>query len=72
MQGDDLNYFRLYNEIMLDYDTMYTTLKKICDTGKEAIYLEDISRATLVPAHFFQIFPEKITVLKDILKAGFN
>jgi hypothetical protein len=66
-EGDDLNYFRLYDELMLDYDTMRTTLKSICDTGKEVIYLEDISRVTLVPTYFFQIFSDKITILKEIL-----
>jgi hypothetical protein len=71
-EGDDLNYFRLYDELMLDYDTMYTALKKICDTEKEVIYLDDISRATLVPAQFFQIFPDKINVLNEILKMGFD
>jgi hypothetical protein len=71
-EGDDLNYFRLYGELMLNYDTMRVTLKRICDTGKDVIYLDDISRITLVPKSFFKIFPDKITVIKEILKAEFD
>jgi hypothetical protein len=71
-QGDDLNYFRLYAELMFDYDTMRNTLKKFYDAEEKEIYLEDISRATLVPTSFFQIFPDKIAVLREILKAGFD
>jgi hypothetical protein len=71
-KNDDLNYFRLYEELMLDYDTMYNALKKICDSGKKIIYLDYISQETLVPSQFFQIFPEKTTILKEILKAMYK
>ena len=66
-ENDDLDYFSLYAELMLDYDTMYNALKQIIDSGEEQIRLKDVSLKTLVPINFFQTFPQKITALKDIL-----
>ena len=71
-ENDDLNYFRLYEELMLDYDTMYTTLKKICAANKPYITLDDISSETFVSPNFFRLFPERLNVLRDILKGGFD
>jgi hypothetical protein len=70
--NDNLNYFRLYDQLMLNYDTMYNGLKKICDSGKKTIYLEDISKETLVPVPFFQIFPEKVNALRELLAGGLS
>jgi hypothetical protein len=56
----------------MPHAALYSTLKKFCDDGQTVIYLEDISQVTFVSTRFFQIFPEKITGLKEILKAGFD
>jgi hypothetical protein len=66
-ENDDLNYFRLYEELMLNHNNMFNALKSICDSGKKQIYLDDISRETLVPIKFFQIFPEKFIALRSLL-----
>ena len=71
-EGDDLNYFRLYAELMLDYDTLRNALKNICATNKPYITLEEIARQTLVPSQFLTIFPEKITEIRKILEEGFD
>jgi hypothetical protein len=66
-ENDDLNYFRLYEELMIKHKEMYQALKLLYDSGKNPIYLEDISHKTLVPVRFFQIFPEKLAILRDLL-----
>ncbi|MDR3337305.1 MAG: hypothetical protein LBT16_08890 [Treponema sp.] len=71
-ENDNLNYFRLYDQLMLDDDTMRKALKKICDSGKRTIYLEDISKETFVPVSFFQLFPEKVNALRELLAAGLD
>jgi hypothetical protein len=71
-EDDDLNYFRLYEELMLNHELMRNALLKICGSGKNDISLEDVSRETLVPVSFFMIFPERITALRDILASECN
>ena len=68
-ENDDLNYFRLYDELMLDHEAMRKALKAICGSGKMTIYLEDISRETLAPLSFFQLFPDKINTIRELLTA---
>jgi hypothetical protein len=68
--NDNVNYFRLYQELMLDYERMSKALDVICARlapGEGVIYINDVSRETLVPVKFFEIFPEKITALKELL-----
>jgi hypothetical protein len=71
-ENDNLSYFRLYDQLMLNDDAMRKALKKICDSGKKTIYLEDISRETFVSVYFFQIFPDKINALRELLASGLN
>jgi hypothetical protein len=73
-EGDSLNYFKLYAELMLPYDRLYEALKKIYETkGKDdSIFLEEISQETLVPPSFFIRFPEKKAEITEILKEGFD
>lgn len=66
-ENDDLNYFRLYEELMLNHEMMRGALEALCTSSKKPIYLEDVSRETLVPTHFFQIFPEKFIALRSLL-----
>ena len=40
--------------------------------GKEIIYLKEIAQEAIIPETFFKIFPEKISVLKEILAKGFG
>jgi hypothetical protein len=71
-EGDNLNYFRLYAELMLDYDTLRNALKNICAANKPYITLDEIAEQTFVPSQFFTIFPEKITEIRKILEEGFD
>ena len=66
--NDSLNYFGLYQELMLDYDRMLDCAKKICArTNWESNPFDDIIRETFASNQFFQIFPEKLTELLRIL-----
>jgi len=79
-EGDDLNYFRLYAELMLDYDTLRNALKNICATNKPYITLAgftaSISRKLVNGAEYWAVtVPEGQDQRKtaaDLKKAGFD
>ena len=74
-EDDDLNYFRLYSVLMLDYDLLRNALKHIYDTKKPINFQElvnEISKETLVPSNFFKIFPERKADIRKILEKGFK
>ncbi|MDR0722375.1 MAG: hypothetical protein LBF75_06215 [Treponema sp.] len=68
--NDSLNYFRLYQELMLNHDKMHKAVKKLCEkiagTGKP-ITFGDMAQETLVSGSFFNIFPEKKIALQELL-----
>jgi hypothetical protein len=72
--NDGLNYFRLYQELMLNYEKMIDAVQALCSTitGGRSITLNDIAQQTLVPRHFFQLFPEKFTALQELLAEEIN
>jgi len=72
-EGDNLNYFKLYAELMLSYDKLYEALKRICKNKGENdyIYMDEIVAETLVQPSFFIRFPDKKTEITKILKEGF-
>ncbi|MDR2864938.1 MAG: hypothetical protein LBV68_04940 [Spirochaetaceae bacterium] len=70
--NDDLNYFRLYAELMFDHETMSRALKSIDESQQKPIYLRAISWETLVPVSFFQNFPEKQAALRELLASQSN
>jgi hypothetical protein len=71
--NDSLNYFELYRELMLSYDKMTAAVKNLCanNTGTR-IGFDDIARETLVYGTFFQVFPEKLTALIEMLAVEMN
>jgi len=71
-ENDNLNYFRLYAEMMLPYDILYNALKKICAAKgpDDFIYIDEISQETLVHPQIFNKFPDKKTEVGKILEEG--
>jgi hypothetical protein len=67
--NDSVNYFGLYQELMLPYDRMVNAVEPLCDIFHKTnnISFEDVAQETLVSQNFFDIFPEKLTVLKELL-----
>jgi hypothetical protein len=73
-EGDGLNYFKLYAELMLPYIKLYNALKKIASTKGvgDSIHTSEVSRETLVPLSFFNQFPDKLAEANKILNEGFD
>jgi hypothetical protein len=68
--NDSLNYFRLYQELMLNYDRMLEATEKLCENivkTRIPITYDDMARETLVSVSFFDLFPEKLTAFKALL-----
>jgi hypothetical protein len=71
--NDSLNYFRLYQELMLDYQKMVIAVKNLCaNIVNTGITFEDVAHETFVSGYFFQLFPEKLTVLRELLAEEMN
>jgi hypothetical protein len=72
-ENDHLNYFLLYAELMLPYDTLFELLKRVCSTKEpgEPIYPTEILRGTCVQPLFFIKFPDKRADIRKILEEGF-
>lgn len=73
-ENDNLNYFRIYAELMLPYDTLYNALKKVCSTKKpgEFLYIDEILQGTFVQPSFLVKFPDKKAEIRKILEEGFD
>jgi len=67
--NDSLNYFNLYQDLILPYDRMVGATEPICKHFMEAgdITFEHVAQETLVSENFFDIFPEKLTALRELL-----
>jgi len=67
--NDDVNYFKLYQELMLPYDRLVDAIEPLYDILEKTmnITIEDVARETFVSENFFTLFPEKLTVLKELL-----
>jgi hypothetical protein len=67
--NDSLNYFHLYQDLVLPYDRMDNAIVPICKHYTESgdITFEHIAQETLVSKNFFDIFPEKLTALRELL-----
>jgi len=67
--NDSLNYFNLYQDLILPYDRMVNATVPIrrhfMETGD--ITFEHVAQETLVSKNFFDIFPEKLTALRELL-----
>jgi hypothetical protein len=67
--NDSVNYFGLFQELMLPYDRMVNAIEPLCEVFIKTnnISFDDVAQETLVAQNFFDIFPEKLTVLKELL-----
>ena len=67
--NDSLNYFNLYQDLILPYDRMKNAVASLCDNIKKtgAITFDDVAKETFVSKDFFDIFPEKLTALRELL-----
>jgi len=67
--NDNLNYFKLYQELMFPYDKMLKAAENITrnfDPTRQ-ITFEDVARETFVPQSFFSAFPEKLIAFQGLL-----
>ncbi|MCL1836611.1 MAG: hypothetical protein FWG46_03590 [Treponema sp.] len=73
-ENDHLNYFKLYAELMLPYDTLYEALEKVCSTKKygESIYISEIFQGICVQPQFLGKFPDKKADIRKILEEIFD
>jgi len=72
-EGDNINYFRLYAELMLPYNVLYNALKKICSSRNHTgIYISEILQGTVVQPQFLIKFPDKKAEIIKILEEGFD
>ena len=73
-ENDNLNYFGVYAELMLPYDTLYNALKNLCSTRKpgEFLYINEILQGTCVHPTFLIKFPDKKAEIIKILEEGFD
>jgi hypothetical protein len=67
--NDSVNYFGLFQELMLPYDRMVDAVEQLRDIflRTDNISFDDVAEETLVSQNFFDIFPEKLTVLRELL-----
>ena len=67
--NDSVNYFRLYQELMLPYDRIVDYITPLCEifTRTGNISFENVAQKTLVSQSFFDLFPEKLTILRELL-----
>jgi hypothetical protein len=67
--NDSVNYFGLFQELMLPYDRMVNAIEPLCKIfiRTNDISFDDVAQETLVFQNFFDIFPEKLTVLRELL-----
>lgn len=55
--------------MILPYDRMKNAVASLCDNIKKtgAITFDDVAKETFVSKDFFDIFPEKLTALRELL-----
>ena len=73
-ENDNLNYFKLYAELIFPYDALYNAIKNVCSTKKpnEYLYINEILQGTCVQSSFFRTFPDKLDEIGKILEEGFD
>jgi hypothetical protein len=73
-EDDNINYFRLYAELILPYDTLYNSLKKVISTKKHGdfLYIAEILEGTTVHPSFLVKFPDIKADIRKILEEGFD
>jgi hypothetical protein len=69
-ESDNLNYFQLYQELVLPCEKMDEDIPKIFENYKKNRKLptfDDVAEISLVSQDFFGIFPEKLIVLREMI-----
>jgi hypothetical protein len=71
-EEDSLNYFKLFQELMLSYDRIVDALTRIIEKYRKThntfpITYNDVAEETCAAKSFFDLFPEKRTELQEVL-----
>ena len=67
--NDSLNFFLLYQELMLPYDRMVDSINLLAEKYRKtkSITFDDVAKETFVAKNFFDTFPEKLTAFQELL-----
>ena len=70
---DSLNYFQLFEELMLPEDKMYEAAEKLaCIARTKPLSYIDVAKETFVSRGFFDNFPDKKNKLNDLIVDELN
>jgi len=70
---DSLNYFQLFEGLMLPEDKMYEAAKKLADiTRTKTLNYSDVAKETFVSKRFFDLFPDKRDRLNELIVEELN
>jgi hypothetical protein len=70
---DGLNYFRLYEDLMLNEDLMANAAVKLSNVAKKGMLTYvDVARETFVSKDFFNFFPGKMDKLNELILEKLN
>jgi hypothetical protein len=70
---DSMNYFRLYEELMLNEDVMAIAAVKLSDVARRGtLTYRDVARETFVSKDFFNLFPGKLDKLNELILEKLN
>jgi len=66
---DSLNYFKLFQELMLSYDRTVSAISKLSEKYRvtKSITFTDVAKETFATKGFLELFPEKLTELQGVL-----
>ena len=66
---DNLNYFKLYQELVFPYDRMIEAITPLGEIYKntKSITYSDVAKETFVSKNFFDIFSEKLAAFQELL-----
>jgi len=70
---DSLNYFQLYENLMLPEDKMFEAAGKLAEISKvRQLNYNDVAKETFVSKRFFDLFPEKRDKLNELIVEELN
>jgi len=70
---DSLNYFQLFEELMLPEDKMYEAAEKLAGIARtKTLSYNDVAKETFVSKRFFDLFPDKRDKLNELIVAELN
>ena len=70
---DSLNYFKLYEELMLPEDKMFAAAEKLANIARtKQLNYSDVAKETFVSKRFFDLFPDKRDRLNELIVEELN